>query len=196
MQGHLSNIHALGADGIHQLRSEVQAGSGSSGAAQLLRVNGLVLALVLQLLCDVGRQRHFAEFVQLFIKRLCIVIKCNVLIAVFQRFVHHGGQGPVAEAHLRTGLHPLAGLCQAFPLVTLDLAQQQQLTHGTGGLLDAHDACRQHLGVIHHQQVARLQVIRQVVEDLVLDAVVFLTQNHQPCRVAGVCRFLRNKLFG
>ena len=50
----------------------------------------------------------------------------------------------------------LAGLCQTFPLVTFDLTQQKQLTHSTGGLLDAHDAGRQDLGIVYHQQVARL----------------------------------------
>ena len=156
MQGHFGNVHALGADGIHQFRGEVQASCGRCGAAKLLGIDGLVLALILQLLCDVGRQRHFAKFVQLFIKRLSIVIKCNVLVAIFHGLIHHSSQGAIAKAHLRAGLHPLAGLCKAFPLVTFDLTQQKQLTHSTGGLLDAHDAGRQDLGIVYHQQVARL----------------------------------------
>ena len=156
MQGHFSNVHALGTDGIHQFRGEVQASCGRCGAAKLLCVNSLILALILQLLCDVGRQRHFAKFVQLFIKGLGIVIECNVLVAVLHGLVHHGGQAAIAKAHFGAGLHPLAGLCQTFPLVTFDLTQQKQLTHSTGGLLDAHDAGRQNLGIVYHQQVARL----------------------------------------
>ena len=74
--------------------------------------------------------------------------------------------------------------------------EQQQFADRTGGLLDAHDAGGQHLGVVHHQQVAGLQKIRQIPEDLVLDAIILLAQDHQACRVAGACRFLRNELFG
>ena len=156
MQGHFSNVHALGADGIHQFRGEVQAGRRGCSTAKLLCVNSLILALILQLLCDVGRQRHFAKFVQLFIKGLGIVIECNVLVAVLHGLVHHGGQAAVTKAHLRAGLHPLARLCQTLPLVAFDLTQQKQLTHSTGGLLDAHDAGGQDLGIVYHQQVARL----------------------------------------
>lgn len=196
VQGHFSDADALGADGIHQLRGEVQTGRRGGGASKLLGVDGLILALVFELLGDIGRQRHFAKFVQLFIKRLGVIIKCNELVAVFQRLVHHGRQGAVAEAHLGAGLHPLAGLGKALPLVALDLTQQQQLADRAGRLLDAHDAGGQDLGVVDDQQVARLQIFRQVVEDAVLDAVVFLAQDHQPGRVTRVRRFLRDEFFG
>ena len=196
VQGDLGNADPHGADGVHQLRGKVQPGGGSSCAAQLLGIDGLVLALILQLLCDVGRQRHLAKFIQLFIKRFGIIIECNVLVAVLHGLVHHGGQTAVAKAHLCAGLHPLAGLCQTLPLVALHLPQQQQLAHGTGRLLDAHDAGGQHLGIVHHQKISRLQKFRQVAEHLVLDAVVFLAQHHQPCRVSGVSRLLCNEFFG
>ena len=196
MQGHFGDADPLGAEGVHQLRGKVEACRGGGGAAQLLGIDGLVLALVIQLLGDVGRQRHFAKFVQLFIKGLGVIIECNELVAVFQRLVHHGGQGAVAEADLRARLHPLAGLGQAFPLVALDLAEQQQLTDCAGGLLDAHDAGRQDLGIVYDQQVAGLQIFRQVAEDPVLDAVVFLAQDHEARGVTGGRRLLCNELFG
>ena len=196
MQSNLGNANTHSAEGVHQLRGEMQPGGGSSRAAQLLGVNGLVLALVLQLLCDVGWQRHLAKFIQLFIKRFGIIIECNVLVAVLHGLVYHSGQTSVAKAYLRAGLHPLAGLCQTLPLVALHLPQQQQLTHGTGGLLDAHDAGGQHLGVVHHQKIARLQKFRQLAEDLVPDAVILPAQNHQPRRITRGCRLLCNELFG
>ena len=196
VQGHFSDADALGADGIHQLRGEVQTGRRGGGAAKLLGVDGLILALVFELLGDIGRQRHFAKFVQLFIKGLGVIIECNKLVAILQRFVHHSGQGAVTKTDLGAGLHPLAGLCQALPLISLDLPQKQQLTHSTGGLFDTHDAGGQHLGVIDHQQVTRLKILRQIAENPVLDAVVLLAQNHEPGRVSGVCRLLCNEFLG
>ena len=193
---HLRNANALGADGIHQFRGEVEPRRGSGGAAQLFGIDGLVLALVFQLLRDIRRKRHFAKLIQLFIKGLGIIIECNVLVAVFHGLVHHSGQGAVAKADLGAGLHPLAGFGQALPLVAFHLTQQQQLADRAGGLLDAHDAGGQDLGVVDDQQVAGLQKFGQVVEDLMLDAVILLAQNHQPRGVAGVRRLLSNELFG
>jgi hypothetical protein len=76
------------------------------------------------------------------------------------------------------------------------LPQEQQLADSAGGLLDAYDAGGQDFGVVDHQQVARLEVFGQVVEDTVLDAVVFLAQDHQAGRITGGCRLLCNELFG
>ena len=55
VQCDLGNADAHSAEGVHQLRGKVQPGGGSSRAAQLLSIDGLILALILQLLCDVGR---------------------------------------------------------------------------------------------------------------------------------------------
>ena len=129
VQGTLGNADTLGPDGIHQLRGEVQACRGCRRAAQLLGIDGLILALILQLLGDVGRQRHLAKFIQFFIKGLCIIIECYVLVAILHGFIHHSGQGAVTKADLGAGLHPLAGLCQALPLISLDLPQKKQLKH-------------------------------------------------------------------
>ena len=174
----------------------MEAGCGSGSAAQLLGVDSLILALVVQLLGDIGRQRHLAELVQLLVEGLGVVVEGDELIAVFQRLVHDGRQAAVAKADLGTGLHPLAGLCKALPLVALHLPQEQQLADSAGGLLDAHDAGGQDFGVVDHQQVARLEVFGQVVEDAVLDAVVFLAQDHQAGRITGGRRLLCNELFG
>ena len=75
MQRDLGNVDTAGADRIHQLRGKVQARGGRGSAAQFLGVDGLVLALILELLRDVGRQRHLAELIQLFIKSLGVVIE-------------------------------------------------------------------------------------------------------------------------
>ena len=174
----------------------MEASCGSGSAAQLLGIDGLILALVVQLLGDIGRQRHLAELVQLLVEGLGVIVEGDELIAVFQRLVHDGRQAAVAKADLGTGLHPLAGLCKALPLVALNLPQEQQLADSTRGLLDAHDAGGQDFGVVDHQKVARLEVFGQVVEDTVLDAVVFLAQDHQAGRITGGCRLLCNEFFG
>ncbi len=71
-----------------------------------------------------------------------------------------------------------------------------KLPNREGMLFDTHDAGGQHLGVVDHQQVTRLKIFRQIAEDPVLDAVVFLAQDHQAGRITGGCRLLCNELFG
>ncbi len=196
VQRHFCDVDALGADGVHQLRREVEARRGGGSTAKFFGIDGLILALVFQLLGDIGRQRHLAELVQLFVERFGVIIEGDKLIAVLQRLVHDGRQAAVAEADLGAGLHPLAGLCKALPLVALHLTQEQQLTDRAGGLLNAHDTGRQDFGVVDHQQVARLKVFGQIAEDAVLDAVILLVQNHQPGSVTGAGRLLCDQLFG
>ena len=196
MERHLGDAHPFGPDGVHQLGREVEARRGRGGAAQLLGVHRLVLALVLQLFGDVGRQGHFAEGVQLFIEGLGVIAERDQLVAVLHRLVHGGGQGAVAEGDDVARVHPLAGLGQALPLVPFHLPQQQQFADGAGGLLDAHDPGRKDLGIVHHQQVPRHKIFREVVEDAVFYRIAVAVQHHQPGRVAGAGRFLCNQLFG
>ena len=153
MQRDLGNVDTAGADRIHQLRGKVQARGGRGSAAQFLGVDGLVLALILELLRDVGRQRHLAELVQLLVQCLGVVGKGHILIAVRQRLIHHGGQAAVAELHLRARLHPLAGAGQALPGIALDLAEQQQLADSACGHLGAHQA-----GIKHYTEIMEFLV--------------------------------------
>ena len=194
MQRNLGNVDAAGADRIHQLRGKVQARGGRGGAAQFLGVDGLVLALILELLRDVGRQRHLAELVQLLVQCLGVVGKGHILIAVRQRLVHHGGQAAVAELHLRARLHPLAGAGQTLPGIALDLAEQQQLADSACGHLGAHQAGRQNLGVIDNEQIALFKIMRQLMEYRVQDLIIFAVQHHQTGGIAGVGRLLRDQL--
>ena len=97
MQRNLDNLDPLGADLRKQLRGKVQAGRRRGGAAKLLRIDRLVLALVLELFGDVGGQRHFAEGVKLFIQGLGVIGKGDKLVAFGQRLVHRGRQAAIAK---------------------------------------------------------------------------------------------------
>ena len=191
VQGHLSKADSLLLQALHQLRGEVQARGGGGSAAQLLGVHGLVLALVLQLLGDVGRQRHFAELVQLFVQGLGVIIKGNVLVAVLQRLLNFGAEGAVTEQDASAGVQALSRFGQAFPRVALVLVQQQKLTHRAGVLLRADEPGRKHLGVVGHQQIARLQQFRQ---DVMTDDIAAAVQRHQTGGIPRNCRLLRDLL--
>ena len=174
----------------------MQPSRGGGGAAELLGIDGLVLALVFELFGDVGRQRHFAERVELFVQRLGIIGKGDELVALGQRFVHGGRQAAVAERKPRARLHAAARAGQTLPGVAVHLAQQQHFAHGAGGHLGADEPRGQHLGIVEHKHVARFEIIGQVAENFVLDGIVLPRKDHQPGAVARVGGFLGDEFFG
>ena len=193
MQGNLSDADPLLLQLLHQFRGEMQTCGGCRCTAQFLGVYGLVLTLILQLLGNIRRKRHLAELVQLLVKGLGVILEGNQLVAVLFGLLNRGNQGAVAKQDAHAGFETLTGARQALPNVVAFLPQQKQLTHCAGVLLLADQTGGQHLGIVHHQKVARLQEIHQIPENTVLDLIVGTVQAHQPGGIAGAAGFLRNQ---
>ena len=91
-------------------------------------------------------------------------------------------------------MQALSRFGQAFPRVALVLVQQQKLARRTGVLLRADEPGRKHLGVVGHQQIARLQQFRQLPEDVMTDDIAAAVQRHQTGGIPRNCRLLRDLL--
>ena len=119
----------------------------------------------------------------------------HIFIAVFHSGVNGCRKRTIAKAHHSAGLQAFAGLSQTLPSIAFHLMQQQNLAHSAGGHLGAHQSCGQNLGVIYHKQISRLQKIRQIVKDMVLNLAAFTPKAQKARTVARVSRLLCNQFF-
>ena len=166
VQRHIADADALGSDPLQKLRREVQSRRGSRRRAVDLGVDSLVALLVLQLLLDVRRQRHFAEPLE-HLKEDAIVIEAHQTVAVRQDLGDLRRQLAVAEAHPRTLAQVLARTYKALPHLIALVLQQQHLAGSAAGQTVSQQSRRQNAGIVQNQAVAGPQKIRQLIKVVV-----------------------------
>ena len=179
MQCNVSDLYTHLPDTLQQLRREVQAGGGRGGRAVHLGVDGLVALTILQLLLDVGRQRHLAQTIQ-HLQKDALVKEAHQTVAVWQLLRDFRFQLPIAEGDLRAGTQLLAGTNKALPHVISPVDEQQYLAGAAARYAVAQQTSRQHTGVVEDQAVAGAQIRRQVEEMPVLRGTGVLIQHQQP----------------
>ena len=195
MKGHIPDLHALGLDGLQQLRREVEPRRGGGGAAQHLGVHGLVPLLVLELLLDVGGQGHFPQPLQ-GLQEDALVVEPDQAAALLQLLHDLGGQLPVAEGEPGALAELPARADQALPHLVAPVVQQQHLADAAAGQPLAHQTGGQHPGVVQDQTVAGVQEIRQVIEMVVSRGAAHPVQRHQAGGVPLLDGGLGDQLLG
>ena len=196
MQRYLGKADAFFSQCIHKLRCEMQACRGRSSASKLFRIYSLILGLVVQLLLDIGRQRHFPEGVQFFIQRRSIVKKFRMLVAVLHCITDDRRQCAVAEDDTRTRMQAFAGFGQAFPYVAFHLPQQKQFADRAGAFLVPNETRRQHLGIVDDQQVPGLQKAGKVTEYSMTELAAGAAEAQQARGISWFTWLLGDQFFG
>jgi hypothetical protein len=179
VQGHVGDVHALRGQLVEQRLVEVQAGGRRGDGARLLRVDGLVTLLVelVGVVLDVGRQRQAAVGLDQ-LEHVAFEVQGEEFAGALARGDVEGvGQ---ADAVARLGRLGRAHLGQHGAVVEHALDQHLDLA---AGFLLAEEARLQHAGIVHHQQVAGLELVDDVGEMAVGDAV---TVELQQARGAAV----------
>ena len=166
MQRHVAQLHALGGDLLHQFLGKMQPGGGGSGAADFPGIDGLIPLAVLQLLLDIGRQRHFAQPLQ-HLQEDALIIKADDAVAALRHALHGSLQFPVAEKDLRAGLGLSSGAAETFPAALPQIPQQHQL-HAAAGGPGADQPGRQHPGIVKDHAVPFPQIVQQLIKMPVL----------------------------
>ena len=192
MEGDKGRIHALCPDGIQQLLRKVQTGSGGCGRANLPGIDGLIPLLILQFCLDVGRQRHFSQPLQHFQKNSGIV-EFHHPVSILLYGSDGGSQFPISKNHFAAHLHFPAGLAKALPAAVSQIPKQQHL-HGAAGGSVTQKSCRQNPGIVHHQTVAGVQVVDDIIKMLMLPLPCFPVQAQQTGGVPFFQRCLGNQL--
>jgi len=188
------DAHAFVDDPFEELGCEVEAGGWSGGRALVSGEHSLVLALVLERLCYVGRQWHSAEPVdgaqkarpvrgELHEPSTALVYLCD----------DQTGEQPVTEDDLRSGLESASGLDQALPRTGVALSKQQDLRLATGPLLRADKPAWQYARLVDHEQVALAHVVRKITEGAMLHSPTSSVEHEQPTGVPGLRGVLRDE---
>ena len=103
---------------------------------------------------------------------------------------------PLREIDDRAGLESLSGVYQGLPFGEAQTLEQQELNVGAGAALDAVYTRREDLAVVHHKQVAGVQVVSDVVEVPVAYLTGGAVDYHQPGAVPRLDRSLRDEFLG
>ena len=192
MEGDKGLADSLLPDSIQQLPGEVQSRCGGRCRTQGPGVHRLVALLVLELLLNIRRQRHFTQALQN-LQKNSLIMKLHHPVSVLLHLGHRGGEGSISEAHRLALLHFPARLHQALPGSASQIPQQQDLHSPACGPL-AQKAGRQHPGVIHHQAVPRIQIVDDIIKMPVLQRAGSPVQHQKPGAVPPLQRRLGNQL--
>lgn len=179
-----------------------------AAAERSVGVDRLVHLLAALVLGDIGRQGRLADQVDRLVDgALPCRGELEAPAAVGRVDGHNLGEQArlalvVEELDLGALLQALARLDQAVPVLLLgsvcgafDLVQKQRLHSTAGAHLSAVEPGGKDAGLVDHQQIAGVQIVRNVPEDAVLDAPV-LGHHHELAAVPGVSRCLGDEAVG
>ena len=189
MQRHIADTHAHGLYLFQQLLGEMEARRGCGGAAHHLGVHGLIALTVLQLLLDIGWQRHFAQAIQR-LQKDALVFEAHQAVAAGQFLRDLGSQLTVTEGELCALAH------QALPGLVAPVDQQQHLAGAAARHTLAQQTGRQHTGIVEDQTVARMEILRQIEKVPVLPRAGGLIQHQQAGGITPLDGRLGDQLLG
>ena len=194
MKRDVGGVNALVSELSEHVLREVQTRGGSGGGAGLAAVDSVVAVLVLELLGDVGRERHLTYAVE-DIKEIPLEREADKAVSLVHDVEYLSGK-PLREIDDRAGFQTLSGVYQGLPFGEAQTLEQQELNVGAGAALDAVYTRRENLAVVHYKQVAGVQVVSDVVEVPVAYLTGGAVNCHQPGAVPRLDRSLRDEFLG
>ena len=194
MKRDVGGVNALVSELFEHVLREVQTRGGSGGGAGLAAVDSVVAVLVLELLGDVGRERHLTYAVE-DIEEIPLEREADKAVSLVHDVEYLSGK-PLREIDDRAGLEALSGVHQGLPFGEAQTLEQQELNVGAGAALDAVYTRRENLAVVHYKQVAGVQVVSDVVEVPVAYLAGGAVDCHQPGAVPRLDRSLRDEFLG
>jgi phosphosulfolactate synthase (CoM biosynthesis protein A) len=84
---------------------------------------------------------------------------------------------------------------EAFPNIAFDLVKEQDFDLALGVLFDPDETGGDDLGVVANQDIARLQIVDDIVKTLVLNRLLFPVDHHETAFIALLNWGLGNQLF-
>ena len=195
MQGHKSKVDPFFPDPVQQFIRKMEAGGRRRGGAAVSGVDRLVHLGIFQLMGDIGGQGHLAQPVQDFFKDP-FVLETDQAVAVLNDLQDLGGQQAVPEGHPGAGAEFLAGPYQGLPYIPGPALQEQDFGVGPGPFLGAQEPGRNDPGIVQDQGIARIQIIYDIPEDLMLDLSGLSVHDQHPGQVSVLHGILGDQFLG
>ena len=192
VQGDVGGVNALIRELSEYVLGEVKPGGGGGGGAGFPAVDRVVSVLILELLGDVGRKRHLTYPVEN-VEEMPLKGKADHAVAIVNDVQYLGGKS-LGEIHDRAGLQALSGVDEGLPLGQAQPLQQKEFNVAAAAALRAVNTRREHLAVVHDEQVAGAQVLIYIVEVIMGDLSRGAVYCHQPGAVPWLHRGLGDEL--
>ena len=167
MQRYIGKPYALLFYLFQQLSRKMKTCCRCRSRTIILRINRLIAVLILQLVCDIRRQRHLSKLIQHLFKDP-VIVKLHQTVSFFHDLKNLCLQKTVPKDNSCPRLHFLTRLYQSFPDVIFMSFQKKHLYRCPGIFLYTKQSCRKHLGIIQDKTVTRMKIICDIVKDLVL----------------------------
>ena len=178
MKGHMGDIYPLVLDRLQKFRCKMKSCSRCSCGSFMLCIDRLITVLILQLMCDIRRQRHLAQLIQDLFKD-SFISEFNHTVAVFDHIQHFTDQQTITKADLRTWFCLLTRFHQCLPHIIFISLKQKYFNVCIRSHLTSHKTGRDYFRIIDYQTVSWIQIINDFTKNMVFDMSCFLIQYHQ-----------------
>ena len=114
MQCHISESYTLFFDLLQQLLCKMKTCCRCRSRTIILRINRLIAVLILQLVCDIGRQWHLSKLIQHLFKDP-VIVELHQTVSLFHDLKNLCLQKTIPKDKSCPRLHFLTRLYQSFP---------------------------------------------------------------------------------
>ena len=166
MKKHIDYLHALIRNALQKLRRKMQPCCRSGSGTVFTSIDRLIAFLILQLLRDIRRQRHFTDPIQNFFQ-YAVIIKLDYLVPVIEG-INNGGGKLRTDCKGQTGLCSPSGLCKAFPFLSLKAFEEQKLHRSARILAATVDSGRDDPCIVSDEYIAGVQIVDYIGEYFIL----------------------------
>ena len=188
----MCNIHTLLLYFLKKLRREVKSCGRCGSRSLILCIYSLITVLILQLVGNIRRQRHFSQLIQdLFENPL--IMELDQTVSLIYNINDLTLQDTVTKSDLCTRTCFFSRLYKTLPDIIFAAFQKQDLDQRSCLFLVTIKTCRDNLGIIDHKTVSLMQVIQYIGKMTMFDTSIFQGQMHQSGRTSVLQRILSDQ---
>ena len=194
MECHMGNLYAHFFNFLQQFRCKMKSCCGRCCRTIMFCIYSLIAFFIFQFMCNVRRQRHFAQFIQNIFKNT-FVIEFNDTVAAFNGFQHFRCQSAVTKGNFITRTSLFTGTYQYFPCVNAFPHQKEHFNMRASAYTFSMKSGRQYSCIIDNQTISRFQIFFDIPKMFMGNRFCILVSHQQSGRRTIFQRFLGDQFF-